>query len=707
MSVSASTNFKHVSYLWDEAKAAKLAGDEVALLIYRSNLLGADLRLTNYGGGNTSCKAMAADPLTGREMEVMWVKGSGGDLGTLKKSGLAALYVDRLRSLENIYRGIEHEDEMVELFNHCIFDLASKAPSIDTPLHGFLPFKHIDHLHPDAAIAIAAAKDGKRITQELFNGALGWVEWQRPGFDLGLKLRQCLNENPGIRGIMLGSHGLFTWGDTAYESYVNTLEVIERCASYLEASYGKKRPVFGGVRIQSPAPEARLQKAAALAPVLRGLCSSHTRMVGHFTDDERVLEFMNSNDLDKLAPMGTSCPDHFLRTKISPLVLDLQPEEELADAQQLKTRLTPQFEAYRKMYADYYNTCKHPNSPAIRDANPVVILYPGIGMFTFAKDKQTARVAAEFYINAINVMKGAEAVSEYTSLPRQEAFNIEYWLLEEAKLQRMPKPKPLSGRVALITGSAGGIGKAIARKLADEGACIIINDNDSARLEAAKADFGSSYSKDTIAAVLLDVTSSEDIGNAFKAAALAFGGVDIVVNCAGLSISKPIEEHTEKDWDLLYNVLVKGQFFVTQAGVDVMRKQDMGGDILNIVSKNALMSGPNNAGYGSAKAAQLHLSRLNAAELGKDSIRVNVVNPDAVIADSKIWEGAWAEGRAKAYGIKVEELPAYYARRTLLNEVILPEDIANACFVLVSGLLNKSTGNVMNVDGGVATAFVR
>ena len=707
MSVSASTNFRHVSYLWDEAKAASLAGDEVALLIYRSNLLGADLRLTNYGGGNTSCKVMAKDPLTGKQTEVMWVKGSGGDLGTLKKSGLAALYVERLRSLENIYRGIEHEDEMVELFNHCIFDLSSKAPSIDTPLHGFLPFKHIDHLHPDAAIAIAAAKDGKRITQELFNGAIGWVEWQRPGFDLGLKLRACLNENPGIKGIMLGSHGLFTWGDTAYESYVNTLEVIERCAAYLEDNFGKKRPVFGGARIQPAAKESRAQQAAELAPVLRGLCSAHTRMVGHFTDDARVLEFINSNDLDRLAPLGTSCPDHFLRTKISPLVLNLQPADDLTDVVKLKEQLAPQFEAYRKMYADYYNTCKHPNSPAMRDPNPVVILYPGIGMFTFAKDKQTARVAAEFYINAINVMKGAEAVSEYTSLPRQEAFNIEYWLLEEAKLQRMPKPKPLSGRIALITGSAGGIGKSIAKKFADEGACVVINDNDAGRLENAKADFGKSYSADVFTTAILDVTSASDIRNAFKTAALAFGGVDLVVNCAGLSISKPIEEHTEKDWDLLYDVLVKGQFLVTQEGVNIMRKQDVGGDVLNIVSKNALMSGPNNAGYGSAKAAQLHLSRLNAAELGKDHIRVNVINPDAVIADSKIWEGAWAEGRAKAYGVKVEELPAYYAKRTLLNEVILPEDIANACFVFVGGLLNKSTGNVLNVDGGVATAFVR
>jgi rhamnulose-1-phosphate aldolase/alcohol dehydrogenase len=707
MSATSAVKFKHVSYLWDDAKAASLQGDEVALLIYRSNLLGADLRLTNYGGGNTSCKAIAKDPLTGKETEVMWIKGSGGDLGTMKKSGLAALYVDRLRSLKNVYRGIEHEDEMVELFNHCIFDLASKAPSIDTPLHGFLPFKHIDHLHPDAAIAIAAAKDGRKITQELFNGTIGWVEWQRPGFDLGLKLAKCLEENPGIRGIMLGSHGLFTWGDTAYESYINTLEVIERCAEFIEEKVSKQKAVFGGAKVTSLPKEQRTSQAAALAPVLRGFCSSYQKMVGHFTDDERVLNFINSKDLEKLGPMGTSCPDHFLRTKISPLVLNLTPGEDLSDVSKIKERLTPQFEAYRAMYAEYYNTCKHPNSPAMRDPNPVVILYPGVGMFTFSKDKQTARVAAEFYINAINVMRGAEAISSYTSLPRQEAFNIEYWLLEEAKLQRMPRPKALSGRIALVTGSAGGIGKAIAKKFADEGACVIINDNDDTRLEGAKEDFSKSYGKDVFAAVVLDVTSAKDIKNATDAAALAFGGLDIVVNCAGLSISKPIEEHTEKDWDLLYDVLVKGQFFVTQAGVDVMRKQMIGGDVINIVSKNALMSGPNNAGYGSAKAAQLHLSRLNAAELGKDHIRVNVVNPDAVISDSKIWEGAWAEGRAKAYGIKVEELPGYYAKRTLLNEIILPEDIANACFAVTGGLLNKSTGNVINVDGGVATAFVR
>ena len=716
MSISTKT-FKHVSYLWDEIHAAGLAGDEVELLVYRSNLLGADLRLTNYGGGNTSCKAMARDPLTGKDLEVMWVKGSGGDLGTMKRNGLVALYVDRLRALKNVYRGLEHEDEMVELLNHCIYDLDSKAPSIDTPLHGFLPFKHIDHSHPDAAIAIAAAKDGKKITHELFKGTIGWIEWQRPGFDLGLKLKQCLDENPSIRGIMLGSHGLFTWGDTAYESYVNTLEVIERCAQYLEDNYGKKGPMFGGEKIKSLAKEERLRKAAALAPVLRGLCSNSDvsqiprsggrGVVAHFTDDDRVLEFINSNDLETLAPMGTSCPDHFLRTKISPLVLSLTPEEDLTNVTALKQKLIPQFEGYRKMYADYYNRCRHANSPAMRDPNPVVILYPGIGMFTFAKDKQTARVAAEFYINAINVMRGAEAVSEYTSLPRQEAFDIEYWLLEEAKLQRMPKPKPLSGRIALITGSASGIGKAIAKKFAEEGACIVLNDINQERLDDAVQEFEKIFSRDAVTSTLLDVSNELSIERAFADTVLAFGGVDIIISNAGISISKPITEHSTDDWDKLYDILVKGQFLVSKKGIEIMRKQDFGGDIVNVVSKNSIVAGPNNTGYGSAKAAQAHLSRLLAAELGADKIRVNSVNPDAVISDSNIWSGGWAEGRAKAYGITVEELPAYYAKRTLLNETILPADIANACFAFVGGLLNKSTGNILNVDGGIANAFVR
>jgi rhamnulose-1-phosphate aldolase/alcohol dehydrogenase len=700
---SATQTFNHVSYLWDEEKAKSLGDDQVALLIYRSNILGADLRITNYGGGNTSCKTIEKDPLTGKEVEVMWIKGSGGDIGTLTKAGLAGLYVDKLQSLEGVYKGIEQEDEMVGLFNHCIYDLDSKAPSIDTPLHGFLPFKHIDHLHPDAAIAIAASKDGEKITQELFDGQIAWVPWQRPGFDLGLQLRDALEANPGIRGIMLGGHGLFTWGDSAYECYMNSLEVIEKASAFLEENYGKKRPVFGGEKVSSLFPEMRKDQAAQIAPLLRGLASSYNRMVGTFNDSDTVLQFINSKDLEKLAPLGTSCPDHFLRTKIAPLVLDIPSDQDLTDLNAIKEHIGKLFAQYREGYKDYYEKHKRSNSPAIRDPNPVIILWPGVGMFSYAKDKQTSRVASEFYINAINVMRGAEAISEYVSLPLQEAFDIEYWLLEEAKLQRMPKEKPLSRKVAIITGSAGGIGKAIADKFAAEGACVVITDIDEDRLKAARKDFG----KDAAIGVKLDVLDNDTIAQAYKAACLAFGGVDIIVNCAGLAISKSLTDTTEADWDLLNDVLVKGQFKVSQAGVAVLRAQGLGGDIINIASKNALVSGPNNVGYGTAKAAQVHMSRLLAAELGPDKIRVNVVNPDAVIEGSKIWEGTWAAGRAKAYGVTVEELPAFYAKRTLMNEIISTEDIANGVFAFVGGFLSKSTGNILNVDGGVAAAFVR
>lgn len=701
------TNFNHVNYLWDDAKADALGDDQIALFLYRSNILGADLRITNFGGGNTSCKTLEQDPLTGQEVEVMWVKGSGGDIGTLTRKGIAGLYVEKLHQLKNRYRGLEFEDEIVGLQLHCLYDLDSAAPSIDTPLHGLLPFKHIDHLHPDAAIAIAAAKNSRAITKEIWGDTMGWVPWQRPGFDLALQLEKCLAENPGIRGIVLGSHGLFTWGDTSKDCYLNSLEVIEQASVFIENHLGKNRPVFGGEKVKSLDGPARKKQAAAIAPLLRGFCSSERRMIGHFTDDPRVLEFINSNDLEKLAPLGTSCPDHFLRTKIQPLVLPLSPDADLVEVENVKTALQPAFEKYRDEYAAYYQTCKHPDSPAMRDPNPVVILYPGIGMFTFAKDKQTARVAAEFYINAINVMRGAEAISEYTALPRQEAFNIEYWLLEEAKLQRMPKPKPLSGRVALITGSGGGIGLATAKKLAAEGACIVLNDVDEQRLAEANAELLRSFGKDAVAATPLNVTDADSIAGAYEAACLAFGGVDIVVSNAGISLSKGIAEHTVADWDKLQDILIKGQFLVSQVGVAVMRKQGFGGDIVNIVSKNAVVAGPNNLGYGAAKAAQAHMTRLLAAELGGDKIRVNMVNPDAVIAGSNIWAGGWAEGRAKAYGVTVEELPAYYAKRTLLNEIILPEDIANAVFVFTSGLLNKSTGNALNVDGGVAMGFLR
>ncbi len=698
-------SFQHVSYQWDTQKAAELAPNEVDLFIYRSNLLGADLRLTNFAGGNTSVKITETDPVSGEQAEVMWVKGSGGDIGTLTRRGCANLYVERLRALKKRYRGLDFEDEMVALFDHCLFDPKCAAPSIDTPLHGLLPFKHIDHLHPDAIIAIAASKDGPRIMRELWGDSMAWIDWQRPGFDLGLKLEASVAANPNLRGVILGGHGLFTWGSTSYDSYLNTLEVIETASVFLETNYGKRRPVFGGAKIQNPpGPSERLEKAAAVAPVLRGLASSHRHKIGHFSDDERVLQFINSNDLERLAQLGTSCPDHFLRTKIRPLVLHL-PEN--LDEPAIFDHIEKLFEAYRADYKSYYERCRRPDSPAMRDPNPVVILYPGVGMFTFAKDKQTDRVAAEFYTNAINVMRGAEAVSEYVGLAEQEAFDIEYWLLEEAKLLRMPKPKPLSGKIALITGSAGGIGKAIARKFAEEGACVLLNDVNEERLAAAKAEFEKAFGRDMVAATKLDVTNSNSIELAFEETCLTFGGIDIVVNNAGISLSKPLEEHSIEDWDKLYDILVKGQFLVSKSAARMMKKQRLGGDIINVVSKNALVAGPNNAGYGSAKAAQAHLSRLLAAELGSDMIRVNTVNPDAVIAGSNIWAGGWAEGRAKAYGVTVEELPAYYAKRTLLNQVILPEDVANACFAFVGGLLSKSTGNILNVDGGVATAFAR
>lgn len=700
-------NFKYVSFLWDEAKAAALAGDEVDLLIYRSNILGADLRITNYGGGNTSCKTMEPDPLTKEKVEVMWVKGSGGDIGTLTKAGLAGLYVDKLRSLKGIYRGLEFEDEMVELFNHCIYDLQSKAPSIDTPLHSFLPFKHIDHLHPDAAIAIAASKDGEKITQDLWKGQIAWVPWQRPGFDLGLKLKAALDQNPGIRGIMLGGHGLFTWGDTAYDCYINSLEVIETASAYLNDNYGKRRPIFGGQKTESLRPENRKKQAAKIAPILRGLASSEKRMVGTFTDAPEVLQFINSHDLTKLAPMGTSCPDHFLRTKISPLVLDLPENEDFSNVEELKSKIGEAFQAYREMYADYYLKHKHHNSPGMRDPNPVIIIWPGVGMFSFAKDKQTSRVASEFYINAINVMRGAEAVSEYVSLPLQEAFDIEYWLLEEAKLSRMPKEKPLSRKIALVTGSAGGIGKGIAEKYIQEGACVVVTDKDADRLKQAEQEFQKKYGKDSFLGVVLDVTDVESLEKAIEATCLRFGGVDIIVNNAGISISKTFEDHTDQDWSRLNDILVMGQYIVSKAGVKIMKEQGLGGDIVNIVSKNALVAGPKNVAYGTAKAAQLHMSRLMAAELADYKIKVNVVNPDAVIENSNIWEGGWAENRAKAYGIEVKDLPQYYANRTLLKESVKVSDIADAAFVLVSGLLDKTTGNMINVDGGLAAAFPR
>ena len=694
--------FKHVNYLWDKKIAASFNDNQVELFLYRSNLLGSDLRITNYGGGNTSCKTIEKDPLTNEDVEVMWIKGSGGDIGTLTRKGIAGLYTRRLRNLKKVYGGLADEDRMVGLFNHCIYDLESRAPSIDTPLHGLLPFKHIDHLHPDALIAVAAAENNEAITKAIWGDEMGWVPWQRPGFDLGLQLEKCLADNPKIRGIVLGSHGLFTWGDTSLECYENSLEVIEKASNYIEEKISQNKVVFAGQKVKPLSDNQRQQKASELMPVLRGLCSSENQMVGHFTDDDKVLSFINSYDLDRLAPMGTSCPDHFLRTKIQPLIIPLEPDTDATNVDLLKKELSTSFENYRRIYKEYYEACTHPNSPPMRDPNPVILLYPGVGMFSFAKNKQTARVAAEFYSNAINVMRGAEAISSYTALSRQEAFNIEYWLLEEAKLQRMPKEKVLSRKVALVTGAGGGIGKAIANKLLAEGAHVVFSDISLERLQENTAHLNT----DQASYVVCDVTQETSIRKALAHTCSYFGGVDIIVHSAGLAISKPLAETQEKDWDLLQDVLVKGQFELAKQTVEVMRKQNLGGNIVIIASKNGLVSGPNNVGYGTAKAAQQHMSRLLATELAGDKIRVNTINPDGVIIGSKIWEGDWAEGRAKAYGIEVEDLPAFYAKRNLLNEIIYPEDIADGVFACV-GILNKSTGNIINVDGGMANAFVR
>ncbi len=696
-------NFKHVDFLWNKSKAKEIEGNELELFLYRSNILGADLRITNFGGGNTSCKTYEKDPLTGENVEVMWIKGSGGDIGSLKRDGIAGLYVDKLRALKKIYRGLEHEDEMVQLFNHCIYDLDSKAPSIDTPLHAMLPFKHIDHLHPDAAIAIAASKDGEKIVKELYGDDFAWIPWQRPGFDLSLKLEKAILKNPNLKGLYLGGHGLFTWGETSYECYINSLETIERASQFLESNYGKKRPVFGGISVNPLEENRRKSQASKIMPLLRGLLSEGEMKVGHFADNSTVLEFINSKDLERLAPMGTSCPDHFLRTKISPLVINLDPNQDLSDVSLLNEKLKSSVEGYKALYTEYYTNHKRPNSPGMRDPYPVIIVWPGVGMFSFAKNKQTARVASEFYINAINVMKGAEAVSEYVSLPLQEAFDIEYWLLEEAKLQRMPKEASLSRKVAIVTGSAGGIGKAIAEKFISEGACVVLADIDNTRLEETLKGFP----KELTRSYCLDITKTESIERLFDFCSLEFGGVDVLVNSAGLAISKPLNETSNEDYLLLMDVLVKGQLNICKKVAEIMTIQKLGGDIVNIASKNGLVSGPNNVVYGTAKASQQHMSRLLAAELGQHNIRVNIVNPDAVIEGSNIWEGEWAEGRAKAYGIEVKDLPSFYAKRTLLNKIIGTKDLADAVLCFVNGSLSKSTGNMINVDGGVPAAFVR
>ncbi|MGH7143071.1 MAG: bifunctional rhamnulose-1-phosphate aldolase/short-chain dehydrogenase [Planctomycetota bacterium] len=702
-----SGEFKYVSNLWDDKKAAEFGDDQVALLVYRSNLLGADLRITNFGGGNTSCKVAMPQPLAPDEkVDVMYIKGSGGDLGSMKRSGLAALTLAQLRSLKRLYKGPDHQDEMVPFFRHCNFDQGPVAPSIETPVHGFLPFKHVDHVHADAVIAIAAAADGPALAKKIYGDEIGWVPWQRPGFDMALKFEACAQANPKIKGIIHAGHGLFCWGATAKECYLTTLTLIEKAAKYLDEHGAKVGGDAGfGKAVTQALPEAeRRARAAELAPVIRGLAGAEPRSVVHFRDDTAVLDFLAREKAPKLAAMGTSCPDHFLRTKIAPLFFDRDAAGSLAD---IAARLKEQFAAYAEQYSAYYERCKRPDSPAIRGRAPAVVLVPKIGMFTLSRNAREARIAGEFYVNAINVMRGAEAISKYQGLPEQEAFDIEYWLLEEAKIQRMPKELPLSRQAAFVTGGASGIGLATAKRLLQEGATAILADKNAEALEKSRAELAAQFGADNVRTVTVDLRNAEEIRKAVRASALFFGGLDIVVNNAGLSISKPLADTTAADYDLLNDVMPRGSFLVSQEAIKVLREQGFGGSIVYIASKNAVVAGPNNVAYGTAKAAQLHQMRLLAAEVGGEGIRVNAVNPDAVIRGSGIWAGGWGEGRAKAYGVKPEELGQYYAGRTLLKQEILPEDIAAAVFAFCSDIFSKTTGAQIGVDGGLPMAFPR
>ena len=670
----------------------------VDALLKRSNRLGSDPKVTNFAGGNTSSKGDMIDPSTGESVEVLYVKGSGGDLGTLKESGLAALYVERMRALEKVYRGVEYEDEMVALFDYCAFGRSGAAPSIDTAMHGLVDAKHVDHLHPDSIIALATAADGPALTKKCFGDEILWVDWRRPGFQLGLDIAKLAKENPTAKGAILGGHGLTTWADTSEECEKRSLEAINKSAKFL-LDNAKPKP-FG--EITAPlGVEERRAKAAKLAPALRGIASHDSRMVGHFSDAQVVLDFIGSQALGRLAKLGTSCPDHFLRTKVSPMVIDA-PQN--ASVEELLVRAHEVHQQYREGYAAYYNRHVQPDSPAMRGADPLIILVPGLGMFSYGKDKQTARVASEFYINAINVMRGAESVSTYQPIPELEKFRIEYWLLEEAKLKRLPKPKPLQGRVALVTGAGSGIGKATAQRLRSEGACVVIADRDLSAAEAVAAELGGS---DFAIAVHVDVTDELAVSAAVDETALAFGGVDLIVNNAGLSISKPLVETTTSDWDIQHNVMARGSFLVSRESAKAMIAQNMGGDIIYISSKNSVFAGPNNVAYGSTKADQAHQVRLLAAELGQFSIRVNGVNPDGVVRGSGIFASGWGAQRAAVYGVEEEKLGEYYAARTILKREVLPDHIAAAVFVLAANELPLTTGLHIPVDGGVAAAFLR
>jgi len=670
-------------------------------LITRSNRLGKDPRNTNFAGGNTSAKGFEIDPVTGQKIELLWVKGSGGDLGTLTESGLAVLQLDRVRALVDVYPGLDREDEMVAAFDFCLHGRGGAAPSIDTAMHALVDAAHVDHLHPDSGIAIATAKDGEKLTKKIFGDAVVWVPWRRPGFQLGLDIAEIKRANPKAIGCILGGHGITAWGNSSAEAEKNSTFIIKTAETYL-AKNGKKNPFGEPVKgFEALKPAARRARAAELAPILRGIASTDKPMLGHFTDSPAVLDFLASAKMKKLAALGTSCPDHFLRTKVKPMVLDLPAD---ADIEKIKARVEKLHEAYRKDYESYYKAHAKKGSPAMRGADPAIILVPGVGMFSFGANKQTARVAGEFYVNAINVMRGAESISTYVPISDEEKFNIEYWSLEEAKLQRMPKPKPLAGRVAFVTGAGSGIGKAIATRIVSEGGCAVIADMNLENAQQVADELGG---PDHAIAVSVNVTDEQAVKDALNAASLAFGGVDLIVNNAGLSISKPLLETTEKDWDILHDVLAKGSFMVARESAKIMIEQKMGGDIIYISSKNSVFAGPNNIAYSAAKADQAHQVRLLAAELGDKQIRVNGINPDGVVRGSGIFSAGWGASRAKVYGVKEEDLGLYYAQRTLLKREVLPENVANAVIALTAGELSHTTGLHIPVDAGVAAAFLR
>ncbi|MEM9640141.1 MAG: bifunctional rhamnulose-1-phosphate aldolase/short-chain dehydrogenase [Pseudomonadota bacterium] len=687
---------------WDDDTAAGMSESE--MLLYRSNLLGSDKRITNYGGGNTSAKVMEVDPLTGEKVEVLWVKGSGGDIGSIKKDGFATLYMDKLRALKGLYRGVAFEDEMVGYLPHCTYRLNPRAASIDTPLHAYVPEKHVDHVHPDAIIAIAASKNSRELTQEVFGDQIGWLPWKRPGYELGLWLERFCLDNPMAKGVILEAHGLFTWSDDAKECYALTLDVIQRAMDWFEAKTAGS-PVFGGPLHQSLSAEGRRGVAARLMPAIRGMVSGEHRMVGHFVDSDVVLDFVNAADMEALAALGTSCPDHFLRTKIRPLVIAFDPATNNTD--DVLAGLPDQIAAYRERYTAYYNRCKRADSPPLRDPNAVVYLVPGVGMITFAKDKATARISAEFYVNAINVMRGASSVSAYVGLPEQEAFDIEYWLLEEAKLQRLPKPKSLAGRVALVTGGAGGIGTAIAARYLSEGACVVLADIDGDEVAAVADTLNDRFSADVVRAIPMDVTDEAAVAAAYAEVCAEFGGLDILVSNAGIASSAPVEETSLALWNRNMDILSTGYFLVSREAFKVFGQQDIGGSIVFIGSKNALAASPNASAYCTAKAAEIHLARCLALEGAGSGIRVNVVNPDAVLRGSRIWQGEWLDQRASTYGLDKDGLEEMYRNRSMLKRSVLPEDIAEAAYFFAADTSSKSTGNILNVDAGNVQAFTR